>query len=169
MMVESGTAKVNGTQLYYEVAGQGPPLVLMHGFLLDTRMWDDQFATFAQQYRVLRYDARGFGKSALPTEELYLHADDLKALLKYLELPQAHLVGLSMGGGIATDFAILYPELVRTLTVADPLPNGYSSPELDQSLMPVVERALSAGGKAANELLLDHVIFAPAREHPTVK
>ncbi len=165
MTVATGIAKVNGTQLYYEIAGKGSPLVLIHGFLLDTRMWDDQFAPFEQHYRVIRYDARGFGKSALPTEEAYSPADDLKALLDYLSITQAHIVGLSMGGGIGMDFAITYPEMTRTLSVADPLPNGYMSPELGQSLTPIVERASTAGGNAANELLLDHIIFAPAREH----
>lgn len=168
MRVETGIAKVNDTQLYYEVAGHGPSLVLLHGFLLDTRMWDDQFATFAQHYRVVRYDVRGFGRSALPTEEVYAHTDDLKALLDYLGIAQAHIVGLSMGGEIAINFALTYPEMTTTLIVADPLLDGHSSPELDQSMLPIIERASTAGGKAANALLLDHVIFAPAREHPKV-
>ena len=74
---EKGTVDVNGTCLYYELAGSGHPLVLVHGFSLDTRMWDDQFETFAQHYRVMRYDCRGYGKSALPTDDNYTDADDL--------------------------------------------------------------------------------------------
>lgn len=66
MRGRSGFADVNGTRLWYEVAGSGLPLVLIHGFTLDTRMWDDQLGTFAKYFRVIRYDVRGFGKSALP-------------------------------------------------------------------------------------------------------
>ena len=69
MSVESGFAAVNGTRLYYELAGSGTPVALIHGFTLDTRMWDDQFQPLAEHYRVLRYDARGFGRSDLPTDE----------------------------------------------------------------------------------------------------
>ncbi|MCW5853581.1 MAG: alpha/beta hydrolase, partial [Anaerolineae bacterium] len=58
-----GFVPVEDGQLYYEVAGEGPPLVLVHGFSLDTRMWDDQWAAFAGRHRVIRYDARGFGRS----------------------------------------------------------------------------------------------------------
>jgi pimeloyl-ACP methyl ester carboxylesterase len=63
---EVGTASVNGTQLYYEMLGEGHPLVLIHGGYMDRRMWDDQFYVFAEYYRVIRYDVRGFGKSELP-------------------------------------------------------------------------------------------------------
>jgi len=168
MHVETGIAKINNTQIYYEVAGNGPSLVLIHGFTLDTRMWDDQFATFAQHYRVVRYDVRGFGKSALPTEETYSHADDLKALLVYLGIAQAHIIGLSMGGGIAIKFALTHPEMTTTLVVADSLLDGYETAELDQTIGSIVEQAAAAGGKAVNALLLEHVIFAPAREQPAV-
>ena len=61
---EPGFAEVNGTRLYYEVAGSGDPVVLVHAFTLDTRMWNDQFEALAREFRVIRYDARGFGKSA---------------------------------------------------------------------------------------------------------
>jgi pimeloyl-ACP methyl ester carboxylesterase len=63
MDVVSGFAVVNGTSLYYEIAGAGTPVALIHGFTLDTRMWDDQFLPLAAHYRVVRYDARGFGRS----------------------------------------------------------------------------------------------------------
>ena len=65
----SGIASVNGTKLYYEQAGQGPTLVFIHGFSLDSRMWDDQFETFARDYHVIRYDLRGFGRSAPASDE----------------------------------------------------------------------------------------------------
>jgi pimeloyl-ACP methyl ester carboxylesterase len=61
--VESGTLPVAGGGLYYEVAGSGDPVVLIHGGFGDRRMWDDQFDVLARDYRVLRYDHRGFGRS----------------------------------------------------------------------------------------------------------
>ena len=86
MSVESGFAAVNSTRLYYELAGSGTPVALIHGFTLDTRMWDDQFQPLAEHYRVLRYDARGFGRSDLPTDEPFSPHDDLRALLEHGEV-----------------------------------------------------------------------------------
>jgi pimeloyl-ACP methyl ester carboxylesterase len=103
----SGYAEVNGTRLYYETAGAGHPLVLIHGYTLDSRMWDDQFETLSKKYRVLRYDLRGFGKSAYPSpDKSYCHTEDLRALLDYLKISKAYVMGLSMGGGIAVEFTL---------------------------------------------------------------
>src|SRR5438046_7211282 len=113
----AGYADVNGTRLFYEIAGAGPPLALIHGFSLDTRMWDDQYAALSQRHRVLRYDARGFGRSSLPGAERYSHAEDLLALLRYLEIEQTALLGFSLGGGIAISFALAYPAAVDALIV----------------------------------------------------
>src|SRR5205085_12090769 len=152
MNVVSGFADVNHTRLYFEVAGNGPALVLIHGSMVDTRMWDNQFEVFAQHYRVVRYDVRGFGKSALPTET-FSHADDLKALLDFLGIAQAHILGLSMGGGIAINFALTYPEMTRTLIVVDSTLAGYSSADFDSTFAAANQRAAAAGGKAANETM----------------
>src|SRR5690348_15385161 len=62
----TGMAPVNGTKLYYEMTGKGKTVVLIHGGLVDSRLWDDQFKEFAGHYLVIRYDLRGFGKSAFP-------------------------------------------------------------------------------------------------------
>ena len=79
--IEFGDVDVNGTRLYYEVTGTGHPLVLIHGFGGNLRMWDDQFSKFALHYKVIRYDSRGFGRSTMPIEgESYGHEEDLKAL-----------------------------------------------------------------------------------------
>jgi pimeloyl-ACP methyl ester carboxylesterase len=112
---ESGYAEVNGTHLYYEMAGDGDPVVLLHGLGGDTRYWQVVFDTLAAQYQVVRYDMRGFGRSALPTTEPYTHAADLKALLDYLGLGRAHLMGNSFGGNQAIQFALAYPAATRSL------------------------------------------------------
>src|SRR5215475_9023496 len=66
--VRSGSVALSSTRLYYDVLGEGPALVLIHGGYMDRRMWDDQFAPFAEHYHVIRYDVRGFGESPLPQE-----------------------------------------------------------------------------------------------------
>ena len=113
-----GTANVNGTSIYYETKGKGFPLVLVSGGgILDRRGWDEQFETFARHYRVIRYDVRGIGKSARP-EAPFSHSEDLYALLTSLKVKRAHVVGLSVGGAIAIDFAIEHPEMVDGLILA---------------------------------------------------
>jgi pimeloyl-ACP methyl ester carboxylesterase len=164
MRQQQGMAEVNGTQLYYEVAGSGRPLVLIHGFTLDARMWDDQFETFAERYQVIRYDARGFGRSAVPTGESYAPADDLRALMSFLGVEHAFIVGLSMGGGIAIDFALSYPEATDALIAVDSLLGGYRWQEFGASLASVWSAARRSGVEAAKDVWLDLPLFEPARE-----
>lgn len=170
MRKEAGFAEVNGTRLYYEMAGSGDPLVLIHGMTLDTRMWDDQFEPFAQRYRVVRYDARGFGKSALPTaEKPYAHTDDLKALMTHLDIARAFILGLSMGGGIALDFAVAHPEATEALIPVDSRLNGWQpDAEFAAYLSAVRTRASEAGIQAARDVWTYSAMFKPALENPTV-
>lgn len=111
----AGMAEVNGTRLYYEVAGEGHPLVLIHAGIADSRMWDDQFALFAERYRVVRYDLRGFGKSECPPGP-YTLRDDLYGLLSFLGMRKTYLIGCSMGGSLAIDFTLEHPDMVGALT-----------------------------------------------------
>ena len=114
--VETGFAELNGTTLYYEVAGAGHPFVLVHGHLLDRSSWDEQFAVFAQRYRVIRYDQRGFGDSGLITKgEPYSDRQDLYELMKFLGIESAYLMGVSGGGALAIDFTLEHPEMVDAL------------------------------------------------------
>jgi 3-oxoadipate enol-lactonase len=164
-----GSAEVNGTRLTYETAGSGTPLVLIHGFTLDMRMWDDQFASFAERYRVVRYDARGFGTSAVPAVAPYTHADDLAALLDPLTIPSAAIIGLSMGGGIAIDFALAYPAMTRALIPVDPVVGGHRwSDAWSTETGPIWQTARGQGIDAAKAQWLNVPLFAPAREQPAV-
>jgi pimeloyl-ACP methyl ester carboxylesterase len=158
----NGFAEVNGTRLYYEAAGEGEALVLIHGFALDTRVWDDQFDVFAQQYRVIRLDLRGYGRSALPTADSYRHVDDLKALLDYLGLQRVALIGLSMGGGVAIDYALAYPETVRALVLVDSTLSGFHW-TISWSV-----KAREMGLDPAKKRWLAHPIFAASFEQPGV-
>lgn len=117
---ESGFTEINDSRIYYEIKGTGEPLVLIHGWSFDSRSWDDQFDIFSKEYRVLRYDLRGFGKSALPdTGKRYSHTDDLFSLLDYLDIKRAHILGHSFGGKIAFDYVFKYPERTISLILPD--------------------------------------------------
>ena len=126
----TGFAEVNGAKLYYEVMGEGPPLVLIHEGIVDRRMWDDQFDVFAQRYRVIRYDVRGFGysrtdESSTNMPVTYSDHQDLFDLLKFLNVHQAFLLGASNGGRIAIDFTLAYPDRVAALIPMASALGGY--------------------------------------------
>jgi pimeloyl-ACP methyl ester carboxylesterase len=163
MNIESGFAEVNGTSLYYETAGAGPSLVFIHGFSLDGRMWDDQFLPFAHHFRVTRYDLRGFGRSALPTDQPYAHVDDLQALLHSLRIEETHLVGLSLGGAIAIDFALSFPNMVARLVLADAVLGGFQwSAEWDATVIPIWRYGRQNDITTARQLWLAHPLFKSA-------
>ena len=170
MTTQFAEAFVNGTRLRYQLTGTGPTIVLLHGFTLDLRMWDAQMAAFTPHHQVLRYDLRGFGGSALPDSTVYDHADDLCALLDHLGIATATIVGLSMGGGVALDFALTYPERVRALILADAMINGHRwSAEWQAVTVPIWRAAREEGVAAAKKLWLAHErLFGPALEQQVV-
>src|SRR5258706_8221101 len=115
--LQTGFAEVNGTRLYYEVAGTGHPLTLIHGGLVSRGLWDDQFDAFAQRYRVVRFDMRGFGDSgSISAEgEKFSFEKDVHDLLQFLGIEKTYILGLSMGGAMAINFTLRYPEMVDAL------------------------------------------------------
>src|SRR5215472_17690956 len=121
---ETGFVEVSGAPLYYEVAGIGSVLVLLHEGLVDSRMYDDQFGVLAQHRRVVRYDLHGFGRSGAPSQA-YSHHEALRQLLDALGIERAAVLGMSMGSGIAIDFALTYPERTRALLLLAPGLSGY--------------------------------------------
>jgi pimeloyl-ACP methyl ester carboxylesterase len=107
-MATSGFIDTNGAKLYYEVEGSGHPLVLVHAGVANLRMWDPQVPAFAEHYRVIRYDTRGWGRTE--TEQVpFSNRADLAAVLDHLDAPSAYVLGLSRGGSIALDFAVDHP------------------------------------------------------------
>ncbi|MRV71592.1 alpha/beta fold hydrolase [Duganella sp. FT92W] len=116
---EIGVHRGRAGQLYYEESGKGQAVILLHGHSFDRRQWGPQVAVLEKQYRVIRYDLRGYGRSPMPQEDTaFLHAEDLRALMDALDVHQAHLVGLSLGGFVVTDFLALYPERVSSAVLA---------------------------------------------------
>lgn len=126
---EKGYLGVRGGRLYFEVDGEGPPLVLIHAGVANLRMWDPQVPTLAKEHRVVRYDTRGYGRTE--TEDvLFSNRADLAALLDHLEIPSASVLGISRGGIIALDFTLERPDRVNALIVAAGGISGFQ-PEVD--------------------------------------
>ena len=169
MSVITGMAEVNETKLYYEVMGEGHPLVLIHGALIDRRVWDEQFKVFAEHYRVIRYDVRGYVKSEIP-EKPYSHVQDLYSLLNFLSIDKVYVIGLSMGGGIAIDFTLEHPEMVDALIPVSPGLSGYKySDEMMQRFSEIFSAFKDKGISQAAQIVLDDPFWSPAQEHARQK
>lgn len=166
--VQSGHIDIDNGKLYYETAGSGPAVVLVHGFTLDRRMWDAQFAAIAKDYTTIRYDLRGHGKSSGVSRE-FNHVDDLAALLDGLSIDRAHLIGLSLGGWIATDFSIAYPDRVNDAILIDPYYPLNGRFEFDERIREHISVAREETLAAGLERWIKDPLFAPACERPDVK
>jgi 3-oxoadipate enol-lactonase len=123
-MVEVGADKLWAE----DSGGTGPVLVLLHEHVADSRMWDPIWVPLTEQYRVIRYDARGFGRSPAATEE-YSQLVDLVAVLDHFGVEHAHFSGCSGGGGTVVDFALAEPARVRSMVLLAPGISGYDWPE----------------------------------------
>ena len=142
---KSGLAHIDNAQIYYETAGKGMPLVMIHAGVADSRQWNNEFAFFAQNYQVIRYDMRGYGKSE-PVDGEFSHMGDLILLLDTLELHEPLvMMGCSMGGGLAMDFALTQPSRVRALIMVDAGPSGLELNVSTPAKFAEVEKAFEAG------------------------
>ena len=162
-MATEGYVEVDGGRLFYEEAGEGRTVVLVHPGLWDRRAWDDQFSVFAERFRTIRYDIRGFGKSSRPEGE-YSSIDDLHALLTQLGADKAALVGCSMGGRIATEYTLEHPEVIDALVlVAAALSGVEETPEDQEKWGPIwapIEDAVKAG-EVEKAIDMELEIWAP--------
>jgi len=141
----SGFAPIGGARLYYETAGEGRPLVMIHAGVADSRQWNNEFARFADAFHVLRYDMRGYGKSE-PVEGAFSHMGDLIALLDHLGINEPlMLMGCSMGGGLALNFALAQPTRVRALIMVGSGPSGLKLDTPEHPKEAEAEEAIKAG------------------------
>ncbi len=162
--IHTGYADVHGAQLYYEITGAGYPLVLLHAGIADSRMWDVQFPVFAEEFLTVRYDMRGFGRSAMPSHEFCLY-EDLAGLLDALGLDSAMLVGLSLGGSTAIDFTLAHPDRVDALVACAPSLSGFPWSNLALEGWGAIDDAIERGDKAAAiELDLHMWVDGPSRQ-----
>lgn len=132
------TARLNGIDINYEVQGEGPPLVLTHGYSASLEMWRDQVPTLSAKHRLVIYDTRGHGKTTAPADPAQYdlsrdYTADLLALMDHLQIERAHVGGLSMGGMIAQEFALQHPDRLRSLLLLDTGP-GMSGMQRDPAV-----------------------------------
>ena len=127
--LNSGFIDVKDGKLYYEMKGHGDEtIVFIHDGLVHGEVWDNQFASFSEKFRVVRYDRRGYGRSPKP-EKTYSNIEDLYQVFTSLNIDKAILIGMSAGGGLAIDFTLAHPEKVSSLIVVGAVVSGFSYSE----------------------------------------
>ncbi len=170
---KSGYIEVDGGRLYYEAAGSGRTVVLAHAGFVDSRMWDDQWAEFAQHFRVIRFDLRGFGRSDKATGPVSRRADLLR-LLDQLGVERAALVGVSMSGENALDLALEYPERVSALVLVSTTPSGFEMQGPPPPVLLEMMAAMQAGeidkaSELQNRIWVDGPSRQPEQVDPRVR
>lgn len=164
-----GNVEIDGASLFYEEDGGGEPVVLLHGNILDGRMWEPQVEPLSARYRVLRMDVRGYGRSKWHPARYSDHGD-VFGLVRSLGLEKAHVVGLSMGGSIALDFALAYPEATRSLIVVPGGVGGHDLPEsFERGFEEFVSAARDGDFERAINLVMDFPPMRPAGRIPEVR
>lgn len=159
----TGTIMLQGAPLYYEVRGQGTPLILIHAGVADCRMWDAQWATLADEFMLIRFDLRGYGRSAYPDGPFAYHID-VMGVMEHLNIPQAHIAGVSFGGRVALDFALLHPSYTLSLFLGAPSIAGAPVSETVEVFGQKEEELLEAGDlDAAAELNVRFWVDGPRR------
>jgi len=171
----------NGIVTFYEDSGEGPVVVLIHGWAADQRMWKYQVPPLVEAgFRVVRYDIRGHGRSMIaPNGYVWEnYSADLSDLLDRLNVERpatenlgvdaVHLVGLSMGGGVALQFALDFPQRVRTMTLVDSTLPGFTySGETSRRIQELVEAVRRDGARSAfDNIWLKHPFFDGLRRYP---
>ncbi|MFX0041167.1 MAG: alpha/beta fold hydrolase [Promethearchaeota archaeon] len=113
--------KVRDIEIYYEITGEGDPLLLIHGLGSSTRDWEEQVPAFSQRFQVITLDLRGHGKTDKPKGpySMKMFGEDIAELLRDLGVQKTHILGISLGGSIAFQFAVDYPELVKSLVIVN--------------------------------------------------
>src|SRR5256714_2406580 len=163
-MAESMIDVGGGDRVWAEDSGSGPPLVLLHPGIGDSRIWDPILPALLQRYRVIRYDARGYGRSPAPTVP-YALLDDLVTVLDHYGLERTALVGCSQGGDCALGLAITRPSRVSALVLLCPGISGYPVPQ-DPAVDAAFDEAEAAGRDAIADVALG--LWARAGRTPEV-
>jgi 3-oxoadipate enol-lactonase len=139
---------LNGARIHYERAGEGLPVILLHAGVADHRMWEPQLRAFAKHFDVITPDMRGFGRSELPPLHWSPVADVL-GLIDHLQLKPVHLIGCSIGGGVAIDFALEHGERISKLVTVGPGVGGTQFGARYPELFAEAEAAEKAGDHRA--------------------
>ena len=160
---------IHGARIHYERAGDGKPVIFLHTGVADSRMWEPQVKGLAKHFDVIAPDMRGFGKSELPPGRWSPVADVL-GLMEELALKPTHLVGCSIGGRLAIDFALAHPERISKLVLVGPGIGGMKFDERYAELWSEVEAADKAGDTDAVNLAEMHLwLDGPRRKRGYVR
>jgi 3-oxoadipate enol-lactonase len=142
------TVEVNGARLWYDEAGSGPPLLLLHGGLGDSGLWEPVVPFLAERFRTIRTDLRFFGRSTGPAAP-WSWEDDVIGVLDALVVERAALAGLSLGGRIATEIALAHPDRVSALALVAPGLAGHDGRAYTEGMEKRYEAAEAAGDRDA--------------------
>jgi len=160
-MTQGHVLSAGGASLSFDMVGAGPDVVLLHAGIADSRMWAGTVDALSDSYRVITYDQRGFGRSQPAPTVPFRPLDDVVAVLDHLAVDRFSVIGCSMGGTLAVDLAVRYPNRVQALV---PVAAGVSGlPESNDALEPEygqLEAAVISGDlERFGQIALD--IWAP--------
>jgi pimeloyl-ACP methyl ester carboxylesterase len=163
-MTTSGHIEANGVSYYYEIHGEGEPLLLLHGGLGSIEMFGPVLPALAEGRQVIAVDLHGHGRTALGDRSVSVHdmGDDMAVIVKELGHSQVDALGYSLGGGVAFRFAVQHPELVRRLVIASA---GFSTEGFHPEMLPMQAQvgAAMAGAMKDTPMYQSYVEIAP---HP---
>jgi 3-oxoadipate enol-lactonase len=155
--------ELDGRELYYEVAGEGPAVVLLHSAIADASLWDPQFEALRERFTAVRYDIPGYGRSGLARGPIS-PVRDLERLLERVGAERASLVGNSYGGRIALEYTLVHPETVEALVLVAPgLPGHEWTPDVQRADDEETERFEAGDFDGAAESLLRIWVDGPRR------
>lgn len=163
---DSGKVIVPNGELYFDKLGKGKPLILVHAGFSDRRDWMHQISDFGKEYNTIAYDQRGSGNSSV-IKTGFSPADDLKAIMDYLKIEKTSLVGHSIGGTIALDFALQHPEKVSALILVASGLNGYSWSKEYMELMNAIWSVPQP--EEMTKQFLSAPFYAVSMSEPTIK
>ena len=152
MRTVKGFCDTDEVNLYFETRGEGSCITLCNGTAMDTRVWDGQFSELSRCFRVVRYANRGSGRSGDTMGVPYRLQDDLKALMDHLRIEKTIASGVSVGGGIALNFALDHPDHVAGLILMDPFMTGYTWPHISPKMKTLAEHWKRKDVKQAAEV-----------------
>ena len=169
-LLQSRSIDVGDAMIRYEISGEGTPLVLIHGWGQDLRIWDHQVPEFERHYRVIRYDRRGYGKST-GYSDATADPEDLRILLDSLGIRSAILLGLSAGARSALNFAVAFPDRVKALVIYGQalLPGFTPAPDGPTPVMVFRDIAQKHGLDSAGKALMAHQLSWVPPERPDVR
>jgi pimeloyl-ACP methyl ester carboxylesterase len=156
------SADINGIKLFYETNGVGYPIIFCHEFAGDYRSWDLQVGYFSRKYNVITYSARGYFPSEVPSEVSAYSQEqsvkDLKGLMDFLSIEKAHIVGLSMGGNVAINFGLTYPNMASSIVAAG-TGTGSDDPEVFRKRIISMAEGMRKEGMG----FMENYVSGPAR------